>query len=166
MNLTLPKWTNSIYPEPVTMLTGLYYQLENNNDVMKRLNGGRPLKKVIDQMKISINSYLKGRSDKRKMYLYSGHEANIINILAVLNVYTPHVPIYSSAVIIELHYYHEKHIYGVKVFYLKDVDQPLVEMKIPGCDEDCSFDRFLEVTKNFIPGNYTEECHSNVNLGD
>jgi len=37
-----------------------------------------------------------------KIYLYSGHETNIAALLHAFNVYEPHVPEYSSAVIIEL----------------------------------------------------------------
>lgn len=38
----------------------------------------------------------------RKIYLYSGHENDVVKILAVLNVYEQHLPPYSSAVMLEL----------------------------------------------------------------
>lgn len=50
------------------------------------------------------------------MFLFSGHENNVINILAVLGVYTPHVPKYSAAVVIELHHIPDKLNHAVKVF--------------------------------------------------
>jgi len=37
-----------------------------------------------------------------KIYLYSGHETNIAGMLHAFGVYKPHVPEYSSAVILEL----------------------------------------------------------------
>lgn len=49
----------------------------------------------------------------RKIFLYSAHENNVINILAALNLFQPHVPKYSAAVIVELHYI--EHEYVVKV---------------------------------------------------
>lgn len=38
----------------------------------------------------------------RKIYLYSGHENDVVKILAVLNVFDQHLPPYSSAVMLEL----------------------------------------------------------------
>lgn len=37
-----------------------------------------------------------------KIYLYSGHETNIASLLHAFGVYKPHVPEYSSAIILEL----------------------------------------------------------------
>lgn len=51
----------------------------------------------------------------RKMFLYSGHENNVINVLAAMNLFQTHFPSYSSAVIIELHYLSDKDQYAVKV---------------------------------------------------
>lgn len=42
-------------------------------------------------------------NDERKIYLYSGHESNIAGVLYALNVNYPHIPEYSSSVILELH---------------------------------------------------------------
>lgn len=39
----------------------------------------------------------------RKLFLLSGHENNVLNILTTLDAFDPHVPKYGSAVIIELH---------------------------------------------------------------
>lgn len=42
-------------------------------------------------------------NDERKIYLYSGHETNVAAVLKALQLYRPHVPEYSSGVILELH---------------------------------------------------------------
>lgn len=47
------------------------------------------------------------------MNLFSGHESNVAAVLHALNVYYPHVPEYSSAVVMELH--HIRNNYYVKV---------------------------------------------------
>lgn len=51
----------------------------------------------------------------RKIFLYSGHENNVINVLAAMDLFETHFPNYSSAVIIELHYLSDKEGYAVKV---------------------------------------------------
>lgn len=40
MNLTLPEWTKSVYPEEIHTLAGKQCNFENYNSVLKRLNGG------------------------------------------------------------------------------------------------------------------------------
>lgn len=71
------------------------------------------LKKVVEHMKAKSKNELTPAG--RKIYLYSGHENNVINILAALNVFTPHVPNYSAAALIELYKLAEGEEYAVKV---------------------------------------------------
>lgn len=57
-----------------------------------------------------------GTLSNTKIYLYSGHETNVATMLHAFNVYSPHVPEYSSAVILEL--LQENNQYYVKVCVL------------------------------------------------
>ncbi|KRT82077.1 Phosphatase [Oryctes borbonicus] len=50
MNFTLPEWTKSVFPEPISSIAGIQCNFENYNGILKRLNGGRILKKVIEHM--------------------------------------------------------------------------------------------------------------------
>lgn len=74
---------------------------------------GRMLGLVIKNMVEKANNSLSPAG--RKIYLYSGHENNVINILAALNLYAPHVPNYNAAVIIELVYLEETGTHVVRV---------------------------------------------------
>lgn len=78
---------------------------------------GRILKKVIENMVQKANGSLVPQ--QRKIFLFSGHENNVINILATLNLFRPHVPKYSAAVVIELHYLQDIQDHIVKVPNLK-----------------------------------------------
>lgn len=136
MNFTLPEWTKRVWPEPISKLAGIQCAMENWNSLLKRLNGGksvliihrfeiryiyfkgRSLKKVIEHMNDKIKGNL--RPEGRKIYLYSGHENNVLNILAALNLFKPHVPKYSAATIIELHYETQigKYLVKVRTFFI------------------------------------------------
>lgn len=40
MNLTLPEWTKSVYPEKITEIAAKQCEAENHSSLLKRLNGG------------------------------------------------------------------------------------------------------------------------------
>lgn len=50
-----------------------------------------------------------------KIYLYSGHETNVASMLHAFDVYRPHVPEYSSALILELQQIKQEYYVKVSV---------------------------------------------------
>lgn len=130
MNLTLPEWTKEFFPNG-TLLDAAFleYRLLNWNNKLQRLNGGTRgiiipvvcssnflgnieffnalvcyisgvmLKRMIDDMRDVVNGTI---TRARKISLFSGHELNVAAFLITLGLFKPHVPEYSSAVIIEL----------------------------------------------------------------
>lgn len=40
LNLTLPEWTKSVYPEKITEIAAKQCEVENHSSMLKRLNGG------------------------------------------------------------------------------------------------------------------------------
>lgn len=159
MNLTLPEWTKSVFPEPLSTLATKQTHYENYNSVLKKLNGGRMLGKVVEHMWAKSEDAL-----NRKIYLYSGHENNVINVLAALNIFLPHVPKYTAAVIVELHHVQEGDAHGVKVFYLRDAGSEPEVQKLEGCDALCPLNSFVRIAQPHVSVNYTAECGSHVNL--
>ncbi|XP_066149409.1 venom acid phosphatase Acph-1-like [Euwallacea fornicatus] len=162
MNLTLPEWTEKVYPEKITELAAKQCEVENSNDVLKKLNGGRSLQKVIKDMVAKTEGSL--HPHERKIFLYSGHENNVVNVLSSLNLFKTHFPSYSSAVLIELHYLRTRQDYAVKVLYVRDVFNSPEELTVPGCEVLCPLNSFVRLTENHVPKNYTAECDSLVNL--
>lgn len=51
-----------------------------------------------------------------KIYLYSGHESNIAALLYAFQLYEPHVPEYSSAIVFELQLLNSRYYVKVSVF--------------------------------------------------
>lgn len=71
------------------------------------------IRKFIDDM-ISVKQGTMNKN--RKLLLYSGHDITIVAVLQNLGVYFPHVPKFSSAVILELHQIKESYFVKVITF--------------------------------------------------
>ncbi|KAK2588038.1 hypothetical protein KPH14_004108 [Odynerus spinipes] len=147
MNLDLPDWAYSLFPYGRLYNGTIFaYKVANYNKLQKRIYGGAVLRKIIDSMKAHVNGTLKAG---KKLILYSGHETNIASLLNTLEVYRPHVPEYSSAVIIELLYEGDK--YYVKVLYYAGIPSQAKEIKLPDCEVLCPLEKFLQLTADVIP---------------
>ncbi|XP_051168236.1 venom acid phosphatase Acph-1-like [Leptopilina boulardi] len=159
MNLTLPPWTIGVYPDG-DLLKGsvLEYKIMNYNKNMIRQNGGMLVKKFIEDMKAVGNGSM---DKKRKIMLYSAHDITVAAVLKALDVYYPHVPKFSSAVIVELHLIEQK--YFVKILYYLGVPGEMKELQIPGCNILCSFDEFINLTRNIVPVNLNS-CKQNRDI--
>ncbi|KAL2747806.1 venom acid phosphatase Acph-1-like isoform X2 [Vespula maculifrons] len=153
MNLPLPEWTHSVFPDGQLKDGIIYsYEVSNSNTKLKRLFGGPLLKKMVEDMLASKD----GKLIKRKMNLYSGHETNIGSMLNVLNVYKPHLPNFSSAVILEL--LQANQTYYVKVVHYTGIPPKAVELQIPNCQVLCPFDEFMEIIASVLPSNEEIIC--------
>ncbi|KAF5300439.1 hypothetical protein FQA39_LY02238 [Lamprigera yunnana] len=161
LNLTLPSWSQEVY-ELLKYMAILQLKTENGNLLLKRLNGGRMLKKMIDNMQNAILATSEFK--KMKMVLYSAHEFNIVNILSALNVFEDHFPKFNSAVIIELYHHPLNNKYYVKLFYIRDVFTEAEVLSIPSCSLLCDFKSFKNILEPIVPLNYTKECRSNILL--
>lgn len=71
------------------------------------------LRNITDTMYDIIHNKVK---NERKINLFSAHESNVAALLSTLGVYEPHVPEYTSCIIIEL-LKDENDKYYVKVNY-------------------------------------------------
>lgn len=149
MNLTLPPWTIGVYPDG-DLLTGavLEYKIMNYNEKMIRQNGGMLVKKFITDMEAVRNGSME---KNRKIMLYSAHDITVAAVLKALNVYYPHVPQFTSAVIAELHFIENR--FFVKILYYLGVPAKLRELQIPGCNVSCPLDEFITLTKRIVPVN-------------
>ena len=56
---------------------------------------------------------------KRKIFLYSSHDINVYAVLAALKVVKPHLPEFTSAVILELLSINEKYYVKVSIIRLR-----------------------------------------------
>ncbi|XP_071563080.1 uncharacterized protein [Temnothorax nylanderi] len=153
MNLTLPEWAYDYFPDG-PLFDGIVasYNIANSTPLLKRLYAG-PMIRAITKNMLAVQN---ANSSNTKIYLYSGHETNIATLLHAFNVYKPHVPEYTSAVILEL--LQQNNQYYVKLLYYRGIPPIIDELKIPDCETLCRFDKFLGLIRNLIPSDKEMAC--------
>lgn len=111
MNYTLPEWTQEIYPKKAETAASYVYAYHNYDSVVKQINSGYMLQKILDDSYSKINN-----SGERKIYLYSGHESTIGYMLDALGVQSEEViPPYGSAISLELRKLEDNYYIRVKI---------------------------------------------------
>ncbi|TGZ53474.1 venom acid phosphatase Acph-1-like [Temnothorax longispinosus] len=149
MNLTLPEWcTDQVY-RSMQVVIMMEYEIRSYTTQLKRLNGGMLIKKFID----NINK----RPNSRKMYVYSAHETNIAAFARAQNISEPKLPNYGSAFLFEKLRDDFGQIY-IKILLWTGTTGKLVTIKLPGCDEVCPLETYLELVRNVIPSDKEMTC--------
>ncbi|KAL6447436.1 hypothetical protein ACFW04_001557 [Cataglyphis niger] len=153
MNLTLPKWAHDYFPDGSLFdAIVLAYKISNFTPLIRKIFIGPIIRIILDNMIAKKNMNL---SDT-KIYLYSGHESNIAAMLHAFNLYKPHVPEYSSAVILELLQQNKQ--YYVKFLHYLGIPPIIDELQIPDCEILCPFDKFSDLIQDLIPSNEEIIC--------
>ncbi|XP_076163394.1 venom acid phosphatase Acph-1 [Ptiloglossa arizonensis] len=162
-NLTLPKWTESVYPTPMKEILALDFRLRSDTRTLKRLNGGLLLRKMVED----IEAYKAGKLEPydRKAFLFSAHEMNVAAVARVLDLDEPVVPAYGSTLILET-LRDKKGTYYVRVLFWSGVSEQLTIETIPGCAELCPFEKFLVIVSDLVPSNDEYYCHPNRTMDE
>ncbi|XP_076234090.1 venom acid phosphatase Acph-1 [Calliopsis andreniformis] len=157
-NLTLPKWTETVYPTPMKEIIALDFKFRSYTRTLKRLNGGTLLRKIIEDIQV----YKSGKLEPydRKAFLFSAHEVNVAAVAKVLELDEPAIPAYGSALILET-LRDKKGTYYVRVRLWTGVTEQLSIETIPGCTQVCPFNQFLAIVKDVIPNDEEYHCHNN-----
>ncbi|KAH8314807.1 hypothetical protein KR067_005978 [Drosophila pandora] len=116
---------------------------------MQKIKGGPFLKKMFDEMQAKRNGTLKPSS--RKLFIYTGHDSTVVNILSALKVWERQLPRYSSMILFELHKNKTTGDYWVEIYFRNDPKAPAQKLVLPGCDFQCPLDKLLAVTKDVVP---------------
>lgn len=147
--LEIPKWTQKFYPEPLHEIAKFTFSMRASDQQLQRLRCGPMLKDIL----IHMENARQGLS-KVKMWLYSGHDHTIIDMLQSLNVFDGDLVPFAGAIFFEL--YKAENDFEVVIYYKKN--EQVIELKIPGCKSHCPLDKFKELIKNVVPENWKEEC--------
>lgn len=101
--LTLPDWTENIYPDRLVPMAERSYKLLTETNLMKRVKGGAFLTEILNNM---LNKRKRNLQPDRKIFLYAGHDVTMVNVLHSMNLLedTARLPEYASALVFELHH--------------------------------------------------------------
>ncbi|CAK9821619.1 Venom acid phosphatase Acph-1 [Anthophora retusa] len=154
LGLTLPDWAYKVFPKgELWNATVFSYDIANSTPLLKRLSGG-PFLRIMTRSMLDVVAGVK--KGEKKLHLFSGHESNVAALLHALEVYYPHVPEYSSAVILELHQIEDT--YYVKVLNYLGIPSKVIELQIPSCKVLCPLDEYLQLVENVMPSNEELIC--------
>ena len=150
-NLTLPDWTNSIFPDgKFKELRDLSFTVDTLTDELKRLKGGPLLKEMIKHF-----DEVRQNKTEQKVYMYSAHDTTVAPLLHTLNVFNSLAPPYASLVLVELL---DRDGLRVKLSYHNESDHAPYSLSLPGCEELCPLETFRSLTAQFIPADILAEC--------
>lgn len=146
LGLKLPEWTEKFFPEKLQNLTDESYILGVYTDELKRIKGGPFLKKTLGEWK----NIAAGKKEK-KIWVYGGHDASVVNILSAFNAWQPQFPDYAIMGVFELYQNSKTGKYSVKILSKLPEQEPKL-LNIAGCDSLCPLERVEELLSNHIPG--------------
>lgn len=148
LGFPLQNWTEAIYPEPLKTYIIDFYYIETSTQALKKVIAGYLVKKIISDTQKKINGTL--TPENRKLFLYSAHETNLGTVIAALELTNlTEIPGYGSYLTFEVH--NIDNVYGIKIFFQNYESEDPILLTLPGCQEFCPFDDFVNLTADIIP---------------
>lgn len=155
--LQLPAWTKKYYPERLLPLTKLSYVYSVYTDEMKKFKAGPFIQKMQREWRERSTGALKPAD--RKMFLYTGHDSTIVNVLHALDVWrADQLPVYGIMAIFELVEDTRTNQWGVQIYLRESAEGGAVPLTIPGCEHFCPLDQLEKLTAKLQIVDAKTEC--------
>ncbi|KAF9815032.1 hypothetical protein SFRURICE_010590 [Spodoptera frugiperda] len=153
--LKLPEWTRTVFPSKMKTPFMLSLALLSYNESLQRLQVGPLLK----EMKQYLDEAVRHENVDRTLYVYSGHDVTVVSLWRALGFVDLLAPDYGASIVLELHEDIEQESFFVKTFYRNNtkVEVPL-ELKLPFCDDPCTYTQFTAHITKLIPDDWEAEC--------
>ncbi|XP_052737147.1 lysosomal acid phosphatase [Bicyclus anynana] len=157
--LKLPEWTKNVFPHKMRTPFMLSLALLSYNETIQKFHTGPLLGQIKQHLQDSVTNV----NIDRSLYIYSGHDVNVVSLWRALGFAELLEPEYGASVVIELHEEVEQESFFVRLFYRNNtkVEVPM-ELKLPFCDDPCTYSKFEEHLNTLIPNDWETECQ-NIN---
>lgn len=143
--LQLPEWVEKVWPGPLKRAAGEFWRFYGSTPKLRSMAIGNLLGKMINDTIMHITNDL---PQARKMFLYAGHDFNVVPFVAALGNPVSETP-YTAHVILEVHNVDDE--YYIKAFY-NDYSEPEPKLlRVKDCPELCPFEQFQDLMKENIP---------------
>lgn len=146
-NLQLPEWTKNIYPEKLEHQALYYLLLKTYNGYLTRLKVGL----IWDRIMTFLNIFISNPNNSPKIFLISGHQQTLVNILNSIGVFDHHPPSFSSSIIFELWRNNAKKYY-LETYFKNDTH--FISFNFSNCSKKCDL---LTIVKILEPITITQE---------
>ncbi|XP_059049195.1 lysosomal acid phosphatase-like [Achroia grisella] len=157
--LKLPDWTKNAFPNKMRQPFMLSLALLSYNETLQRLQVGPLLGEIKQYLKETVNH----ENLDRSLYLYSGHDVNVVSLWRALGFQELLEPEYGASIALELHEEVEQDNFFIKVFYRNNtkVEVPM-ELKLSFCSDPCPYMQFVQHLEKLVPTDWETECRNNV----
>lgn len=80
----MPEWTRAVYPDKLSPISGLAFAVKAYTPELARLKVGLLLKEMLQRFQNKTQGVL---TPNRSLYIYSGHDTTVANLLNILGVF-------------------------------------------------------------------------------
>ena len=151
-NFTLPDWTKTVFPEPLSQLSARAFQMSTYTTEMARLKTGPLLKYILDGF---VSKSLGKSKPTQSMWMLSAHDTTVANLLNTLGLFELHNPPFRACVLIELRLIDRNPF--VSIFYKNSSAEPK-PLFIPKCGTMCPLGDMLDLYQPVLPEDWAQEC--------
>nr|XP_026484685.1 lysosomal acid phosphatase-like [Vanessa tameamea] len=155
--LKLPEWTKNVFPHKMKVPFMLSLALLSYNSTLQKFHTGPLLGEIKQYLQESVNHI----NIDRSLYIYSGHDVNVVSLWRALGFEELLEPEYGASLAIELHEEVEQDNFFIRLFYRNNtkVEEPM-ELKLPFCNDPCTYEKFAEYIDLLVPRDWEIECHN------
>ena len=159
-SLELPAWATPEVVEETSVVSDFMFFNAYRTKQQQRMLAGVLLKTIRDAFQNVTDGNAKSLPAS-KLIIYSAHDATIIGLTTLLDVFNDMKPPYASALLLEL-YSDENQKFYFKMFFHNETDSEpyALKMKICNFEELCEWDVFYTNSENLTVEDWTAECQT------
>ncbi|XP_052550835.1 lysosomal acid phosphatase [Tympanuchus pallidicinctus] len=163
--MDLPSW---VTPDVMTQMKqlkdfGFEFLFGIHRRVEKaRLQGGVLLDHIRKNLTKAANV---SAHQQLKLLVYSAHDTTLVALQMALDVYNKIQAPYASCHLFEL-YQEDDGNFSVEMFFRNESGKEPFPLTIPGCQQICPLQRFLELTDPVVPQDWEQECQVASSMRD
>uniref|UniRef100_A0A6J0U6M1 Lysosomal acid phosphatase n=1 Tax=Pogona vitticeps TaxID=103695 RepID=A0A6J0U6M1_9SAUR len=125
-----------------------------------RLQGGVLLSQIRKNLTLATNA---SAPHQFKMLMYSAHDTTLVALQMALDVYNGKQAPYASCHIFELYQDYDGN-FSVEMFFRNESGKDPYPLQLPGCEQRCPLQKFLQLTEPVIPQHWKEECQIDTTM--